>query len=145
MAMNIGANSNMRLEPMMEINTTPLIDVMLVLLVMLIITIPLQMHSVELNLPVGGKIQPLPPVVQVYVDFDGSISMDGAVIAGSTGNGELDARFRAIAALADQPEVQLRANNLVNYGRVVTVMATAQRLGVNNISIVGAERYTARQ
>ena len=143
--MSIGANSNMQLEPVMEINTTPLIDVMLVLLVMLIITIPLQMHSVEMNLPGKGDAKTLPKAVQVYVDFDGSIAIDGTVVAGSTGTGDLEARFRAIATLADQPEVQLRANSLVHYGRVVTVMATAQRLGVNKIGIAGAEQYASRQ
>ncbi len=131
-------------DVLMEINTTPLIDVMLVLLVMLIITIPMQMHSVDLNLP--GKVESLakPSVVQVYVDFDGTISMDGKLMAGAGSRGDLDARLQAIAAQADQPEMHLSANKLVNYDRVMLVMAAAQRLGVKKISIAGNEQFVGR-
>ena len=144
MGMSVGSSSSKEPEPLMEINTTPLIDVMLVLLVMLIITIPIQTHAVKLNMPVGNPPPPdkPPEIVQIDVDFDGSIIMNGLVIAsGNVGKGELDERLQAIAAMPDQPEVHLRPNRLVNYGRVMTVMAAAQRFGVTKIGIVGNEQF----
>ena len=73
MAMNVGSGGGPEPEVMMEINTTPLIDVMLVLIIMLIITIPIQTHAVKLNMPVGNPPPPLEPpiVVTIDVDFDG--------------------------------------------------------------------------
>ncbi|HEY4345413.1 MAG TPA: biopolymer transporter ExbD, partial [Parvibaculum sp.] len=73
MAMNVGAAKDD--EPMMEINTTPLIDVMLVLLVMLIITIPIQTHAVKLDMPRNAQAQTpqLPQVVDLELDFDGTV------------------------------------------------------------------------
>src|SRR5712664_1695244 len=123
MAMKIGSGGGTS-DPdvMVDINTTPLIDVMLVLLVMLIITIPIQTHAVKLNMPVGNPPPPdkPPEIVQIDVDFDGSIIMNGLVIAsGNVGKGDLDERLQAIAAMPDQPEVHLRPNRLVNYGRVM--------------------------
>src|SRR5216684_4134926 len=122
MAMNIGSGPDGDPGVMVDINTTPLIDVMLVLLVMLIITIPIQTHAVKLNMPVGNPPPPdkPPEIVQIDVDFDGSIIMNGLVIAGgNVGKGDLDERLQAIAAMPDQPEVHLRPNRLVNYGRVM--------------------------
>ncbi len=144
MGMSVGPGAGKEPEPMMEINTTPLIDVMLVLLVMLIITIPIQMHAVNLNLPVGPSTPPPvpPPVVQIDVDFDGTILFNGETVAsGMVDKGNLEARLQEIASQADQPEVHLRPNKLVTYGRVMTVMAAAQRLGVTKIGIVGNEQF----
>ncbi len=84
MAMNVGGGgSDKEPEVMLDINTTPLIDVMLVLLVMLIITIPIQLHSVNLNMPIGTPPPPLeePVVITVDVDFDGTIYWNGEILA----------------------------------------------------------------
>jgi len=125
---------------MMEMNMTPLIDVLLVLIIMLIITIPKQNHSVNLNMPIGdppqNNVQPV--VMTIDVDFDGTILWDGQVVADRA---ELESRMNAVAAQADQPEVHLRPNKLVEYKVVAGVMATAQRLGVTKIGMVGNEQF----
>jgi biopolymer transport protein ExbD len=141
MSMNIGSGSNNAdPEPMMEMNMTPLIDVMLVLIIMLIITIPKQNHSVNLSMPVGTPppMTTKPVIVTVDVDFDGTISWDNAVIPDRAG---LEAKLREVAAQSDQPEVHLRPNKLVPYKSVAGVMATAQRLGVTKIGLVGNEQF----
>jgi len=127
-------------EPMMEMNMTPLIDVMLVLIIMLIITIPKQNHSVNLNMPVGTPPPPTvePIVVTIDVDFDGTILWDNEVVADRKA---LDTKLKNVAAMADQPEVHLRPNKLVSYKYVAGVMASAQRLGVTKIGMVGNEQF----
>ncbi|CAE6729685.1 ExbD/TolR family protein [Paraburkholderia haematera] len=139
MGMNIPAGSNQEPEVLVEINTTPLIDVMLVLLIMLIITIPIQSHAVKMNMPVGTPppIVKAPPVVQVDVDFDGTISWNGAPLADLA---DLDQHLKAVAQ-ADQLELHLRPNRLVPYRRVAAVMAAAQRQGVTKIALVGNEQF----
>ncbi|MCR5882556.1 biopolymer transporter ExbD [Rhizobacter sp. J219] len=140
MAMNIGPGGNDN-DPdvMVEMNTTPLIDVMLVLLIMLIITIPIQLHSVNLNMPTGAPPPTAPPqVVTIDVDFDGKVFWDGVGLADRA---ELEARLAATAALPDQPEVHLRPNKLVEYKDVAMVLASAQRLGVTKLGIVGNEQF----
>jgi biopolymer transport protein ExbD len=139
MAMNVGSGSSGDPEVMVDINTTPLIDVMLVLLIMLIITIPIQTHAVKLNMPVGNPPPPPEPpvVVQIDVDFDGTVLWNGEAVDLPT----LDAKFRNAAALPVQPEFHLRPNKLVTYNHVAHVMAAAQRLGVTKIGLIGAEQY----
>ena len=140
MAMNIGSGRAGDPDVMVDINTTPLIDVMLVLLIMLIITIPIQTHAVKLNMPVGNPPPPLrpPEVVRIDVDFDGTILWDGQVVPD---RGTLESKLASIAALPDQPEVHLRPNKLVKYQSVAMVMASAQRLHVTKIGIVGHEQF----
>jgi biopolymer transport protein ExbD len=140
MAMQVGSGSG---EPdvMVDINTTPLIDVMLVLLIMLIITIPIQLHSVNLNMPVGNPPPPLKPpvVIDVDVDFDGTIYWNGQVIQDRNA---LTAHMEEVAAQgADQPEVHLRPNKLATYKYVAEVLASAQRIGVTKIGLVGNEQF----
>jgi biopolymer transport protein ExbD len=127
-------------DVMVEMNTTPLIDVMLVLLIMLIITIPIQLHSVNLNMPAGNPPPPSAPpqVVTIDVDFDGSIFWNGEPVLSRQ---LLEDRLAATAAVPDQPEVHLRPNKLVEYERVAMVMASAQRLGVSKLGIVGNEQF----
>jgi biopolymer transport protein ExbD len=134
-----GAGSGADPQVLVDINTTPLIDVMLVLLIMLIITIPIQTHAVKLNMPVGHPPPPLeePQVVRLDIDFDGTLSWNGEAIDRAT----LEARFRAAAAKPLQPEIHLRPNKLVTYDQVAHVMATAQRVGVTKIGLVGAEQF----
>jgi biopolymer transport protein ExbD len=125
---------------MVEMNTTPLIDVMLVLLIMLIITIPIQLHSVNLNMPTGNPPPPTAPpqVVTIDVDFDGTVFWNGEIVQGRDA---LEQRLTAVAALPDQPEVHLRPNKLVEYKAVAMVMASAQRLGVTKLGMVGNEQF----
>jgi biopolymer transport protein ExbD len=139
MAMNVGSGGGADPEVMVDINTTPLIDVMLVLLIMLIITIPIQTHAVKLNMPVGNPPPPPEPpvVVQIDVDFDGTVLWNGEQVDLPT----LDAKFRNAAALPVQPEFHLRPNKLVTYKYVAHVMAAAQRLGITKIGLIGAEQF----
>ncbi len=124
---------------MVEMNTTPLIDVMLVLIIMLIITIPIQTHAVKLDMPQSNANpeQPTEPVViNLYVDFDGTILWnDVPVPNGAT----LVSYFKDAAAQEPQPELHLKPNKLARYDVVANVLATAQRLGMTNIGIVGEQ------
>jgi biopolymer transport protein ExbD len=129
-----------RPQVMGEMNTTPLIDVMLVLLVMLIITIPIQLHSVDLNMP-SGKPPPAtsePEIVRLDIDFDGTVLWNGEVVPDRAA---LEARMKEKAAQAVQPEVHLRPNKLVKYERVAAVMASAQRLGLKKLGMLGNEQF----
>jgi biopolymer transport protein ExbD len=139
MAMNLGSGGDDD-APLTEMNMTPLIDVMLVLLIMFIITIPIQTHAVKMNMPVGPSAQPPKPpeIVRIDVDFDGTIGWNGQVIADRS---ELEAKLATLAAMADQPEVHLRPNKLVTYKVVAMILASAQRLGVTKIGIVGNEQF----
>jgi biopolymer transport protein ExbD len=139
MAMSLGSGSGADPEVMVDINTTPLIDVMLVLLIMLIITIPIQTHAVKLNMPIGNPPPPLTPpvVITLEIDFDGTLIWNGEQIDPNS----LEPRFRSAAAEAVQPEFHLRPNKLVTYKHVAHVMASAQRLGVTKIGLIGAEQF----
>lgn len=144
MAMNVGsASADADGDVMVDINTTPLIDVMLVLLIMFIITIPIQTHAVKMNMPVPNNAAPppMPPeIIRIDVDFDGTIGWNGEIIEAGD-RAAIEARLAAVAAQADQPEVHLRPNKLVTYKHVAMIMATAQRLGVTKIGIVGNEQF----
>src|SRR5918911_774833 len=104
MAMTVGSAAREH-EVMIDINTTPLIDVMLVLIIMLIITIPIQTHAVKLNMPVGNPPPPTEPpqVVTLEVDFDGTLLWNGEVLDRAT----LEQRFTAAAQMPTQPEFHL--------------------------------------
>ena len=142
MSMHIGSggSSDADPEPMMEMNMTPLIDVMLVLIIMLIITIPKQNHSVNLNMPVGTPppVTLDPVIVTIDVDFDGTILWDNTIVPDRA---SLEAKLMAVASQVEQPEVHLRPNKLVPYKSVAGVMASAQRLGVTKIGLVGNEQF----
>ena len=137
MAMSVGASDD---DMMVEMNTTPLIDVMLVLLIMFIITIPVQTHAVKMNMPTAPSAPPPTPptVIEIDVDFDGTIAWNHELVPT---RGDLQARLYRIAQQPDQPEVHLRPNKLVTYKYVAMVMAEAQRLGVTKIGIVGNEQF----
>ncbi len=141
MGMNVGpGNASGDPDVMVDINTTPLIDVMLVLLIMLIITIPIQTHAVKLNMPVGNPPPPEKPpeIVRIDVDFDGTVIWNGQVVSDKAG---LERRLFELTELPEQPEVHLRPNKLVSYKSVAMVMASAQRLGVTKIGLVGNEQF----
>ena len=135
MGMNVGSGGGGEPEVMMDINTTPLIDVMLVLIIMLIITIPIQTHAVKLNMPIG---KPPPQVVQIDIDFDGTLIWNGETLSGRP---ELDARLKQASTQAEQPELHLRPNKLVKYRNVAMVLASAQRLGLTKVGIIGHEQF----
>jgi len=139
MAMNLtsgGADPDV----MVDINTTPLIDVMLVLLIMLIITIPIQLHSVNLNMPAGNPPPPTkePVVVTIDIDFDGTVLWNGEALPDRPA---LENKLAQTAAIPDQPEVHIRPNKLVEYKSVAMVLASAQRLGVSKLGMVGNEQF----
>jgi biopolymer transport protein ExbD len=142
MAMNVGSSGGEEAgDVMVDINTTPLIDVMLVLLIMFIITIPIQTHAVKMNMPVPNNAAPPPKpptIIRIDLDFDGTIGWNGEIIPD---RGTLEQRLQQVAAEPDQPEVHLRPNKLVTYKYVAMVMASAQRLGVTKIGIVGNEQF----
>jgi biopolymer transport protein ExbD len=139
--MNVGTGGGSQ-EPdvMVDINTTPLIDVMLVLLIMLIITIPIQLHAVNLNMPVGTPPPPTeqPVVVTIDVDFDGTVYWNGEIVPSRE---VLEEKLQSAAQTPVQPEVHLRPNKLAEYKDVAAVMASAQRLGVTKLGLVGNEQF----
>ena len=140
MAMQVGGGSEDG-EVMVDINTTPLIDVMLVLLIMFIITIPIQTHAVKMNMPVPSNNAPPPKppeIIRIDVDFDGTIGWNGEVVPDRA---TLESKLATVGAMADQPEVHLRPNKLVPYKVVAMIMASAQRLRVTKIGIVGNEQF----
>jgi biopolymer transport protein ExbD len=139
MAMSVGSSSED--DMMVDMNTTPLIDVMLVLLIMFIITIPVQTHAVKMNMPVNSNSAPPPTppeIVRIDVDFDGTIAWNGEIVPNRA---DLEARLYRTGLRPDQPEVHLRPNKLVSYKYVAMVMAEAQRLGVTKIGIIGNEQF----
>ncbi|MFO1306182.1 MAG: biopolymer transporter ExbD [Burkholderiales bacterium] len=141
MGMNVGSSGGSG-EPdvLIEINTTPLIDVMLVLLVMLIITLPIQLHSVNLNMPVGNPPPPLikPEVVKLDIDPSSVVYWNGEAMPDRQ---TLESKIYAAAQQAVQPEVHLRPDKGAKYAIVAGVMASAQRLGLTKIGIVGSEQF----
>ncbi len=140
MGMNVSSRGDGEPEVMVDINTTPLIDVMLVLLIMLIITIPIQMHSVKMDLPVGNPPPPArpPEIVQIDIDFDGTTTWNGAPVPNAAA---LEQRLSQAAAEPVQPEIHLRPNKLAPYRDVAGVLAAAQRVGATKIGLVGNEQY----
>ena len=126
-------------EPMTEVNMTPLIDVMLVLIIMLIITIPKQNHATTLALPSGDSSSVAKPaVVQLDVDFDGTILWNGEVVLN---RGELTAKLTELARATTPTELHVRPSKLAPYKAVAGVLAVAQRSGVLNMGVVGNEQY----
>ena len=141
MAMNVGSGGpSGDPEVMIDINTTPLIDVMLVLLVMLIITIPIQLHSVNLNMPTGNPPPPLvlPEVVKIDIDPSSVVYWNGEAMPDRAA---IEAKMTAAAAQQVQPEIHLRPDKASKYAIVAAVMASAQRIGLTKIGIVGSEQF----
>ncbi|WP_298401542.1 biopolymer transporter ExbD [Sphingobium sp.] len=126
--------------PLSDMNTTPLIDVMLVLLIMFIITIPIQTHSVGVDLPGQAKEIPIrmdPVKNRVGIDADGVIRWNGAAIDRMTLRRYLAASLR----LPVEPELQFQPNAAARYVTVDEVLADIKRSGVTNLGFVGNERY----
>jgi len=140
MPMNVGSSGDSRdPEVMMDINTTPLIDVMLVLLVMLIITIPIQLHSVTLEMPVGTPPSNTmkPDKVQLDIDEKSVIYWQGLPVT----DAELNTKMSAIARTNPQPEVHIRPNKASQYAVFASVLASSKRMGLTKIAVIGAEQF----
>jgi biopolymer transport protein ExbD len=140
MAMNVG-NESGEGEVMVEMNTTPLIDVMLVLLVMLIITLPIQTHAVKLDMPNNNHPPPpVPPqVIDINVDFDGTVEWNHAPVDIATLDSYLYQQGQVDPT--DQSEIHISVDRLAKYDTVAKVLANAQRRGVTKIGIVNTNQY----
>lgn len=140
MAMAVG-NASGEAEPMMDINTTPLIDVMLVLLIMFIITIPIQTHAVKLDLPPPNNQpnQVKPDFNQVEIDFLNNIYWNKNQVTLP----QLRGYLKQVGEMPEdtQPELRLRPEGLAKYQVVDEVMAAAQQAGVKKMGFVGNEAY----
>jgi biopolymer transport protein ExbD len=138
MAMSVGSGGED--EPMMDINTTPLIDVMLVLLIMFIITLPVMTHAVKLDMPQSKNSTPPPVVIepiQLEVDWDGTVIWNGTPVQ----LGQLEGYFQVESQKNPQPEVHVRPNRRANYDTVAKVLALAQRNNMQRIGFVGNEQF----
>jgi biopolymer transport protein ExbD len=125
-------------EVMMDINTTPLIDVMLVLLVMLIITIPIQLHAVNLEMPVAVTPPLVPPAkVQVDIDDQSVVRWQGRSVSAL----ELEQQMALAAQQPVPPEIHLRASGSSRYAVFANVLSTAKRKGLAKIAVVGNEQF----
>jgi len=140
MGMAPGAARSSGPEVMIDLNMTPLIDVMLVMIIMFIITIPIQNHLLNLNLPISN-IPPIdhPASHELTIDFDGTFYWDGGQIDRAT----LDARLAQVGVVPrdSQAELHIKPNRLVNYKVVASVMAMAQRDHVTRMALVGNEQF----
>ena len=138
MSMSLGGGGD-EAGPMMDMNTTPLIDVMLVLLIMFIITIPIQTHAVKLDLPPPNPNPQdvKPDFNQVNIDFLGAIYWNNQEVTLP----QLTGYMRRAATTVPEPELRLKPDALAKYDTVDRVMAAAQRAGVTKMGFVGNEAY----
>lgn len=136
MAMSGGRETG---EPMMDMNMTPLIDVLLVLLIMFIITIPIQTHAVKVDLPQGNN--PAPPVQPtkntLAIDPAGTITWNGIPVNEVTLRQYLDQS----AAMSPEPELHFQPDPQARYEQVDKVMAIIKRSNVSKLGFIGNEQY----
>ena len=127
-------------EVMMDINTTPLIDVMLVSLIMLIITIPVQLHSINLDMPTGTPPPAIkkPTIVRIDIDARNVVRWNDKTL---TDRAELDALLLQASQQQPQPEVHIKPQGKAKYEAVAGVLASAQRNGLTKLGIVGSEQF----
>jgi biopolymer transport protein ExbD len=138
MAMNVGSSGSD--EPMMDVNTTPLIDVMLVLLVMFIITIPPTKHATKLDMPQpnANAVETTPPtVINLVIDFDGKYYWDGEELSLE----QIESRFAIESKRDPQSELHIRPDKWVKYDAVASLLAAAQRGRMEKLGVVGMEQY----
>ncbi len=126
------SNETQEAQPLVEMNTTPLIDVMLVLIVMLIITIPVQLHAVQLDMPSPSK-SAQPALVRVQIDAAGFVRWDGELISDVA---TLDARLQTAAMQSVQPEIHITPEPNTPYSLVVSMTALAQKMGLRRVGVV---------
>jgi biopolymer transport protein ExbD len=134
------ASDPTELEPASGMNITPLIDVLLVLLVMLIITIPIQLHSVNMEMPAGlppaVTIEPL--VVKIEITAQNRLLWNGELLAGRA---ILTQRLQAAAQLSQQPEIHILPDRSAKYDSVAAVLTASQQMGLQKIGLVGLDAY----
>lgn len=138
MAMSGGSDDG---QPMMDLNTTPLIDVMLVLLIMFIITIPIQTHAVKVDLPINDPNNQPPPIDpqknKVVIDPAGTITWNGAPVDKVT----LQQYLEATKGINPEPELHFQPDPQARYARVDEVLAVIKRSGVSKLGFIGNEQY----
>ena len=129
-------NESRHSQPMAEINTTPMVDVMLVLLVIFIITAPLLTHSIKIELPQAGSQSnsETPETLTVSIDAQGTLFWNDRAITAT----DLTARLATAAQQTPQPELQLRADGQTPYQRLANVLAEAQSAGITKIGFITA-------
>lgn len=138
MGMNVGGSDD---SAMCDINTTPLIDVMLVLLIMFIITIPVMTHAVKLDMPRPTDAPPppvLPEVITIEIDFDGTVLWNGTAIQDLE---VLEKYFRIESQKEPQPELHMRPDKRAKYDVVARVLASAQRNRMKKIGFVNVSEF----
>jgi biopolymer transport protein ExbD len=126
---------------MCDINTTPLIDVMLVLLVTLIVSLPIMTHAVKLDMPQTNNPPPpdaRPEVIDLEIDFDGTVVWNGTVVASVQ---QLESYFHTEAVKQPQPEIHLRPDRRARYDNVARVLAAAQRNRMKKIGFVNTSDF----
>jgi len=139
MSMSVGTGSSD--APMCDVNTTPLIDVMLVMLVMLIVTLPISTHAVKLDMPQANNAPPpetQPRVIDLEIDYDGLILWNGTAVNGIAA---LDGYFKQEADLEPQAEIHLRPDRRAKYDVVANVLASAQRHHMVKIGFVNITQF----
>jgi biopolymer transport protein ExbD len=133
-----GRDMSRDVPPMSEMNTTPLIDVMLVLLIMFIVTVPMQTHQVEVALPRPGKTIPIDRLKNdLRMSAEGAISWNGQAIS----DAQLTGALEAIVADPEPPEVHFRPDAAARYERVDEILAIASKSRATTFGFVGNERY----
>ena len=139
MGMSVGSGGSEG-APMMEMNTTPLIDVLLVLIVMLIITLPVMTHAVKLDMPRPDNAPPpvQPELINITIDYDGTVLWNGTPVPNQT---TLDRYFKVESAKEPQPQVAIRPDARAKYEAVARVLASAQRNRIEKMGLIGNEQF----
>ncbi len=138
MSMSVGSAGDG--APMMEMNTTPLIDVMLVLIIMLIVTLPVMTHAVKLDMPRPDNAPPpiQPEMVTIKIDYDGTILWNDAAVPNLA---TLERYFKVEAQKVPQPQVAIRPDARARYDAVAQVLASAQRNRIEKMGLIGNEQF----
>ena len=138
MGMSVGTGGEN--DPMIEMNTTPLIDVMLVLLIMIIVTLPIMTHAVKLDMPRPDNSEPdvQPELIEIVIDYDGTILWNGTPVPNLD---TLERYFKSEAAKVPQPQVAIRPDARAKYDYVVQVLASAQRNSIEKMGLIGNEQF----
>lgn len=138
MSMSVGSSGDG--APMMEMNTTPLIDVMLVLIIMLIVTLPVMTHAVKLDMPRPDNAPPpvQPEMVTIIIDYDGTILWNDVAVPNLA---TLERYFKVESEKVPQPQVAIRPDARARYDTVAQVLASAQRNRIEKMGLIGNEQF----